>query len=823
MKKLIGIVAALAVFFAQQACSEGDDPAPGIRLSTETLDFPAGKSTLDLVVSCPQQGREALITLTGADGTVKTVTVTQGAAEELSPVIKSFRFRTAANAAKLPQDVVLEVGDGIISGRTSFVVEDKVLVPEFEFEGGGVYLGAQEVVSGETEVDFSGPVVLTVRNKGGGEREYRVSLVSFTGLPVVYIDTGGIPVVSKEEYVAASLKVVDNNGLRPSGVFRGDVNIKGRGNSTWGMPKKPYRLKFDKKQSLLGEPKDKSWVLLANYMDNACGIRNATAYAIGHLSCLEFTPTTHFVDVFLNDRYNGTYQLCEHMKISEDRVNVTDEGYLLEADQLDRLSPDDVYFRTERILMNIKDPDVEPGSPQYEWIRNYVNEAENALYGADFADPETGYAKYLNVDTYVDWYVISEITKTNDASLYTSCYMNIAPGGKLNMGPIWDFDICMGNTKWNGTDGRGPEGYWNRESPWFERMLQDPAFVRKVKERIGYFKSNLAVILAQVDGEAAYAEASVVEDNRLWHNLKPEGGTGCRPVFPGASRLRIAACGAPPLPMRRVRYAGRIPGGESPPAGNMQRCMLCQKNLYLHEHKHYHYESIAYKRQPPQGGEHFYRLVRGCPDARSGRHRGGDRPHRDEGHAGLYRLREMCGTGALRLFRCRVYRRAGEACPGRRPCGRLAGLLCRAERFALRAARPRVLFVRPRSGLQACRSRGCLPPWRGECDVRPPEQVFYDFEYARRVVAILEQRTRTGAARSARRCRRLADDAGAGEEHGATAEGRRRPPSGPGTRRTGVDAFHPLTAAGLDFRMGKSAQKRELATTVSRCQFPFNV
>lgn len=401
MKKLIGIVAALAVFFAQQACSEGDDPAPGIRLSTETLDFPAGKSTLDLVVSSPQQwrlrvsaewcyvlgadvlnepcegktfrvgvdgnnalkGREALITLTGADGTVKTVTVTQGAAEELSPAIRSFRFRAAANAAKLPQDVTLEVGDGIISGRTSFVVEDKVLVPEFEFEGDGVYLGAQEIVSGETEVDFSGPVVLTVRSKGGEEREYRVSLVCFTGLPVVYIDTGGIPVVSKEEYVAASLKVVDNNGLRPSGVFRGDVNIKGRGNSTWGMPKKPYRLKFDKKQSLLGEPKDKSWVLLANYMDNACGIRNATAYAIGHLSCLEFTPTTHFVDVFLNDRYNGTYQLCEHMKISEDRVNVTDEGYLLEADQLDRLGPDDVYFRTERILMNIKDPDVEPGSP----------------------------------------------------------------------------------------------------------------------------------------------------------------------------------------------------------------------------------------------------------------------------------------------------------------------------------------------------------------------------------------------------------------------------------------------------------------------------
>lgn len=179
MKKLIGIVAALAVFFAQQACSEGDDPAPGIRLSTETLDFPAGKSTLDLVVSSPQQwrlrvsaewcyvlgadvlnepcegktfrvgvdgnnalkGREALITLTGADGTVKTVTVTQGAAEELSPVIKSFRFRTAANAAKLPQDVVLEVGDGIISGRTSFVVETRCSSPSSNSKARGFIWG----------------------------------------------------------------------------------------------------------------------------------------------------------------------------------------------------------------------------------------------------------------------------------------------------------------------------------------------------------------------------------------------------------------------------------------------------------------------------------------------------------------------------------------------------------------------------------------------------------------------------------------------------------------------------------------------------------
>ena len=183
------------------------------------------------------------------------------------------------------------------------------------------------------------------------------------------------------------------------------------------MPKKPYRLKFGKKQSLLGEPKRQVVGAAGQLYGQRLRDTQCDGLAIGHLSCLEFTPTTHFVDVFLNDRYNGTYQLCEHMKISEDRVNVTDEGYLLEADQLDRLSPDDVYFRTERILMNIKDPRRGAREPAIRMDQELRQRSGECPYGADFADPETGYAEYLNVDTSVDWYVISEITKTNDASL----------------------------------------------------------------------------------------------------------------------------------------------------------------------------------------------------------------------------------------------------------------------------------------------------------------------------------------------------------------------------------------------------------------------
>lgn len=564
MGKSFGLFAILLLLLCAQSCGD-DENLPAITVSTETLDFPSGKSTLELEVSAtrewkiwadaswctilgagvvnePCKGkvltikadennslkeRETTVTISETGGSVRAVTVRQRAADELAPRFKSFRFRTTANPGKLPEDVGLTIAGTRLSARTSFVVEDKVLVPEFEFDGGKVYAGTQEVVSGKTEMDFSGPVVLTIRNKSGAEKEYTVELISFTGLPVVYIDTKGVPIDSKEVYVPATIRIVDNNGQRASSIFEETVHIKGRGNSTWLMPKKPYRLKFDKKQSLLGEPKDKSWVLLANYMDDDCGMRNATAYSIGHLSCMDFTPTVHFVEVFLNGRHNGLYQLCEHMKISEDRVNVTDEGYLIEAEQRDdEEQTGDVYFWAEtaepevRLRFCIKDPDVEKGSPAYDRIRDYVNEAQNALYGSDFKDPEKGYAKYLNVDTYVDWYVISEITKTNDAALYTSCYMNIAPGGKLNMGPMWDYDICIGNSRWNG-DG-STDGYWNRHSPWFARMLEDPVFVQKVKERIRYFKANLPAVLERMDVNAEYVGLSVVEDNRLWEMLGPK-------------------------------------------------------------------------------------------------------------------------------------------------------------------------------------------------------------------------------------------------------------------------------------------------------------
>lgn len=225
-------------------------------------------------------------------------------------------------------------------------------------------------------------------------------VTAFTGLPIIYINTENkADIVSKDDYLNATISIQNDIYTRSSilDLEETPVRIKGRGHSTWNLPKKPYKLKFDSKISLLSEPEDKEWVLLANYKDNSI-LRNAIAFFMGDtMTALDWTPCSHFVELILNGVYKGTYQLSEQIKISNDRVNVTDKGYLLEVDQLSKLEPDDVYFKTNKILLNIKDPDVENESESYNWIKSYINNVENTLYSESFLDENQA---TLNLSTY---------------------------------------------------------------------------------------------------------------------------------------------------------------------------------------------------------------------------------------------------------------------------------------------------------------------------------------------------------------------------------------------------------------------------------------
>ena len=345
--------------------------------------------------------------------------------------------------------------------------------------------------------------------------------LTHSGLPVVIINTpNNQDITSKDEYVENTLMSVLQMDIMDE--FCELTNMKGRGNSTWEAPKKPYAIKFDKKKSLMDLPEDKSWVLLANYYD-ATLLRNDLAFFMGNeISTLDWTPHYQQADLILNGQYKGIYQLGEKVKISKKRVNVGDDGFLLEVDA--KADANEVTFNVTHIgqPINIKEPDVVVDGEDYNYIVDYLTNADAVLFSENWLDAEDGYKKYIDMSSFVDWYLVNEIAKNNDAIFYTSCYMNLKRGGKLKMGPLWDFDVAFGGYPW---EPRASEisnlttGFYIKGVSWINRMFNDPEFLSLVKERFNDFYSRKQDMLDHIDSKAAIIIEKVIEDNKLWGRI----------------------------------------------------------------------------------------------------------------------------------------------------------------------------------------------------------------------------------------------------------------------------------------------------------------
>lgn len=428
-------------------------------------------------------------------------------------MITSFRLDSKNNPLYLQEDIVCLIQDSGIQGRVPYYSDLSNLVATFDFEGKVVYVNGIEQISGETYNDFTKDVVYKVVAENGTMEQYIVSFMNFTGLPVVKISTNDTPILDKDTWIQG-LMSVDGLGLFEN--YSGQMYIRGRGNSTWGAPKKPYAIKLDKKAVILDMPEHKRWVLLANYYDKTA-LRNAVAFHLSEkYTNLDYTPRMHFVELFLNEVYLGTYQLGEHIKIDENRVNITDNGYLLEVDS--KASPEDITFQSlQNVIFNVKEPEIEYESVKFDYIKQFVTNAENALYGDDFLDDEIGYKKYLDINSFVDWYLVNEITKNVDAAFNSSCYMHMGAERKLKMGPLWDFDIALGNIDY--ADTRFPTGFHVKNSVWISRLFEDPDFVDLVKNRYKKIRSHERSVMQYINEKTNYLQWSVIENNAKWGTL----------------------------------------------------------------------------------------------------------------------------------------------------------------------------------------------------------------------------------------------------------------------------------------------------------------
>lgn len=348
------------------------------------------------------------------------------------------------------------------------------------------------------------------------------SNVTRSGLPTMRINTpDGKDIESKDKYVMkCEVLLTRENGKRD---LYGLAAVRGRGNSTWGGLKKPYAVHFHSEQSVLGRAEDNNWVLLANYFDSTL-IRNDVAFYMGReMSLLDFTPDPAMVYLHLNGAYRGIYQICEKISLAPDRVRTGPGGFLLEIDS--KAGPNEVTFPTKylksAVCINIKEPEeIVIGDENYEYIKNYVSAFEDALFSDSFMDEEEGYRKYIDEDSFVEWYLVNEISKNCDAKLWTSCYMNLRRGDKLKMGPLWDFDAAFAGT-WDAEKSAGeefadPTGFYIKNASWYLRLFESPTFVAKVKSRFADYFRDRQMIYDRIDTTAKKVKPLIYNENLLY-------------------------------------------------------------------------------------------------------------------------------------------------------------------------------------------------------------------------------------------------------------------------------------------------------------------
>jgi hypothetical protein len=392
---------------------------------------------------------------------------------------------------------------------------------------GTVSVAGTPQTSGITENDFRTELVYAVAT-WAGTRNYTVDFISpqTTGLPVMKIDTENRPITSTETWLeGAAYTIFDHNSEK---IAEGTTDIKGRGNSTWEMPKKPFSLKLSKKASMLGMPEHKRWALLANYSDKTL-LRTDTAFEMGTIfDALAWTPRSEHISLYLNDEYLGAYQLTEAIKIDANRVDIDEikkknpgGGYILEIDN--RRGEVFNFTTTQGVVFCCSDPDDEldtiiTGDTKtlFEKIQADVQYAEDVLYSDNFSDPDEGYRKYFDVDSFIDWYFVNEVTKNGDACFSLSVFMYYDPGKeKYCMGPLWDFDLALGNYDIVG----GPEGFYIKGSIWISRLFEDAYFVSQVKNRWNEKKGEVASLVSYIDDRASLLHKSQQINFEKWNIL----------------------------------------------------------------------------------------------------------------------------------------------------------------------------------------------------------------------------------------------------------------------------------------------------------------
>ena len=445
----------------------------------------------------------------------------------VEPKLLSMEFVAADNPLQLIENVKCEIiGDSAVECRILNITSSKVLIPRFTFQGSVVTINGEEVESGVSMIDFSEPVVLSIITSKT-IKDYTVYVGAYTGLPTVWIETTthkDIDVAG--QFYNGKIKMAGNPGTSSNGyITQANAKIMAVGTIYWyrsrihedlQLGKNAYSVLFNDDISLLDSPAGKTWEFYTNTSEKTM-LHNQTAFYLGSMSALEYTPRFYHVNLLMNGRYYGTYLMGEDLEVSEGRVNVGSDGFLLGIGA----SFSGPAFSTSYLerAVSVIAPSASQSESSVDYISNFVTTAENALFSSDFTDASSGWQKYMDIDSFVDWYLINEISKNENGAFRNNCMMNLTRGGKLKMGPLWDFEKAFSVDS-------SPNGFVIKDVNWYARLFKDPAFVAKVKERYDFFYSHKNDIITEISNTAEYLKYAIQEDNNKWNTFTTASNSG---------------------------------------------------------------------------------------------------------------------------------------------------------------------------------------------------------------------------------------------------------------------------------------------------------
>ena len=374
-------------------------------------------------------------------------------------------------------------------------------------------------------------------------------------LPLILIDTKG-QTIKDDPKIMANMKVINNTSgtnsvLDTTYEYNGYIGIELRGSSSQMFDKKSFSIETrtdsatNLNVSLLGLPVENDWVLYAPYSDKSM-IRNVLAYQMGNMTG-KWSPRSKYCEVYINGEYRGVYVLLERIKIDKNRVNISklrpidimddqlSGGYLLKIDRPDSgywVSPYKARNDIQAVPISYVDPKVtELNDFQKNYIKNHITAFETALKSTNYKDAEAGYRPFIDITSFVDYFIINEIGRNLDANRVSTFFYKDrdSKGGKITMGPFWDYNLSFGNANFfnaGNTQGWVVDGVGNGDEYgitfWWDKFRLDPYFNGNLRRRWDEMRSDKfsnAKLMNIIDSCATFLKDAQVRNFKKFNIL----------------------------------------------------------------------------------------------------------------------------------------------------------------------------------------------------------------------------------------------------------------------------------------------------------------